>query len=206
MRNCLAFALLFVAASLSAQEAVNLLEGNSLTKHWTTTGNWKIDKEGVVTLEPREGEKGWQRYDAWLSSTKQYTDFEVEFEYRVQKGGNSGFYVHVGDVKQPVSSGIEVQIYDSGSKAADAKLTDHDSGGIIPGIPPTKNAAKPAGEWNKFQITVKGNSLKVVLNGVLVNDVDLQNDKLKSRPKTGYISFQDHGLPLGLRNIKLKTL
>ena len=206
MRNCLAFALLFVAASLSAQEAVNLLEGNSLTKHWTTTGNWKIDKEGVVTLEPREGEKGWQRYDAWLSSTKQYTDFEVEFEYRVQKGGNSGFYVHVGDVKQPVSSGIEVQIYDSGSKAADAKLTDHDSGGIIPGIPPTKNAAKPAGEWNKFQITVKGSSLKVVLNGVLVNDVDLQNDKLKSRPKTGYISFQDHGLPLGLRNIKLKTL
>lgn len=206
MRNCLAFALLFVAASLSAQEAVNLLEGNSLTKHWTTTGNWKIDKEGVVTLDPREGEKGWQRYDAWLSSTKQYTDFEVEFEYRVQKGGNSGFYVHVGDVKEPVSSGIEVQIYDSGSKAADAKLTDHDSGGIIPGIPPTKNAAKPAGEWNKFQITVKGNSLKVVLNGVLVNDVDLQNDKLKSRPKTGYISFQDHGLPLGLRNIKLKTL
>lgn len=206
MRNYLAFALLFVAAAVSAQETVNLLEGNSLTKHWTTTGNWKIDKEGVMTLEPREGEKGWQRYDAWLSSTKQYTDFEIEFEYRVQKGGNSGFYVHVGDVKQPVSSGIEVQIYDSGSKAADAKLTDHDSGGIIPGIPPTKNAAKPAGEWNKFQITVKGNSLKVVLNGVLVNDVDLQNDKLKSRPKTGYISFQDHGLPLGLRNIKLKTL
>lgn len=206
MRTCLALLLVSFSTYLAAQESVDLLARGDLKKHWTTTGNWKLDKDGVVTLEPREGEKGWQRYDAYLSSTKQYTDFEIEFEYRVQKGGNSGFYFHVGDVKQPVSSGIEVQIYDSGSKAADAKLTDHDSGGIIPGIPPTKNSAKPAGEWNKFQITCKGNSLKVMLNGVLVNDVDLQNDKLKSRPKSGFISFQDHGLPLGLKNIKIKAL
>jgi hypothetical protein len=49
-------------------------------------------------------------------------------------------------VKEPVKTGIEVQIYDSASKPATAKLNDHDSGGVIPGVPPTKNAAKPAGE------------------------------------------------------------
>jgi hypothetical protein len=183
---------------------VNLLEGSDLAKHWDTKGNWKLDKEGVVTLEPRPGETGWQRYDAYLWSKKQYKDFEIDFEYRVQKGGNSGFYFRVGDLKTPVANGIEVQIYDSGSKKPDAKLTDHDSGGIIPSFPPTKNAAKPAGEWNRFVITVKDNKLTIVLNGEKVNELDLAHEKVKSRPATGWIGFQDHGLPLSLRNIKVR--
>lgn len=182
------------------------LAGGDLTKHWTTTGNWKLDKDGVVALTPRPGEKGWTRYDAYLWLNGEYKDFEIDFEYKVEKGGNSGFYFHVGDVKKPVETGIEVQIYDSGSKGADAKLTDHDSGGVIPGIPPTKNTAKPAGDWNRFQITVKGDTLTIVLNGEKVNVVDLKNDKLKNRPATGAIGFQDHGLPLALRNIKIKKL
>src|SRR5438132_11861079 len=196
--------------SLRGQEfkakEVNLLEGNDLTRHWTTTGNWKIDKEGVVALEPRPGEKGWERYDAYLWSKKQYKDVEAEFDYKVAKGGNSGFYFHVGDLKNPVSKGIEVQIYDSGSRRPGAKLTDHDSGGIIPGIPPTKNTAKKAGEWNKMLVTVKGNKVTVVLNGEVVNDVPLDSKSIKDRPPTGYIGFQDHGMPMWLRNIKVREL
>ena len=195
----------FAAAQPDKDGWVNLLDGKDLT-HWTTTGNWKLGTDGVVELVPRPGEKGWQRYDAYLWSKKQHKDFECEFEYKVAKNGNSGFYFHVGDVKSPVAKGIEVQIYDSGSKAKDAKLTDHDSGGIIPGIPPTKNAAKPAGEWNKMLVTVKGNNVKVELNGVLVNDVPLDYKTIKDRPATGYIGFQDHGLPMWLRNIKVREL
>jgi hypothetical protein len=203
----LTFAWLALGLIAQAEEAwLEPLKGGDLTKHWTTTGNWKLDSEGVVALEPRPGESGWTRYDAYLWLKGEYKDFEVDFEYKVQKGGNSGFYFHVGDVKEPVKTGIEVQIYDSGSKAADAKLTDHDSGGIIPGVPPTKNTAKPAGEWNRFQITVKGDKLTVMLNGETVNVVDLTMDKLKDRPSTGAIGFQDHGLPLALRNFKIRKL
>src|SRR5262249_48071916 len=122
---------------------VNLLEGGSLAKHWTTAGNWKLDKDGVVSLEPRPGEKGWQRYDPYLWSRGQYGDFEAEFDYKVAKAGNSGFFFNVGDLKDPVNKGLEVQIYDSFGKKKEAKLTDHDSGGIIPGFPPTKRAARP---------------------------------------------------------------
>lgn len=185
---------------------VNLLEGDDLAKHWTTKGNWKLEKGGVVALEPRPGETGWQRYDAYLWSRKHYTNFEADFEYKVAKNGNSGFYFHVGDVTSPVAKGIEVQIYDSASKPKDAKLNDHDSGGIIPGVPPTKNAAKPAGEWNRMQVTVKNNKVTVLLNGEQVNDVPLDHPKIKDRPPTGFIGFQDHGLPLWLRNIKVKEL
>ncbi len=196
----------FTAGQTEKSGWVNLLDGKDLTKNWTTTGNWILGTDGGVALEPRKGESGWQRYDAYLWSKNQYKDFECEFEYKVAKAGNSGFYFHVGDLKNPVAKGIEVQIYDSGSKAKDAKLTDHDSGGIIPGIPPTKNTAKPAGEWNKMLVTVKGNKVTVELNGVVVNDVPLDSKSIKDRPPTGYIGFQDHGLPLWLRNIKVREL
>jgi hypothetical protein len=185
----------------------NLFDGGDLTKNWTTTGNWKLDKDGVATLTPRDGEKGWERFDAylWLKG-KEYKDFEAEFEYKVEKGGNSGFYFHVGDVKSPVKTGIEVQIYDSGSKKAGDKLTDHDSGGVIPGIPPTKNTAKPAGEWNKMKVTVKEGKLTVMLNGEMINEVKLDDPKIKDRPEKGAIGFQDHALPLALRNVRVREL
>jgi len=185
---------------------VNLLAGGDLAGHWTTKGNWKLGKDGVLSLTPRPGEKGWDRFDAYLWSKKQYKDFEAEFEYKVEKGGNSGFYIHVGDRKSPVKHGIEVQIYDSGSKKPGEKLSDHDSGGIIPGIPPTKNAAKPAGEWNKMRVTVKGGKVKVELNGQVVNEVGLDDPHIKDRPPTGYVGLQDHGLPLWFRNVRIRAL
>lgn len=114
----------------------DLLAGGELNKHWHTKGNWKLSEDGVVTLEPREGERGWARFADYLWLKGSYKDFEIEFDYRVQKRGNSGFYFHVGDEASPVKQGIEVQIYDSGAKKRKAKLTDHDSGGLIPRIPP----------------------------------------------------------------------
>jgi hypothetical protein len=183
---------------------VNLLEG-SLTNHWTTTGNWSL-QDGVATLTPRPGEKGWSRWSAYLWSKKPVGDFAIEFDYKVQKGGNSGFYFRVGDVNDPVAKGIEVQIYDSASAPANRPLNDHDSGGVIPGVPPTKRAAKPAGEWNQFQITCQTDKLTIKLNGEVVNELDLTKGQLAKRPKTGFIGFQDHGLPLSLRNIRLREL
>ncbi|MFO0966941.1 MAG: DUF1080 domain-containing protein [Gemmataceae bacterium] len=198
-------ALLAVPATGGDKKDSGDLLGTDLTKNWTTKGNW-ILKDGVATLVPRKGESGWTRYDMYLWLNKQYKDFDAEFEYKVQKGGNSGFYFHVGDLKEPVKTGIEVQIYDSGSKAKTAKLTDHDSGGIIPGIPPTKNTAKPAGEWNRMQVTVQSGKVTVKLNGEIVNDVPLDDKHIKDRPSSGSIGFQDHGLPLELRKIRIREL
>lgn len=194
------------AKSDSKSEWTNLIAKGDLSKHWETKGNWKQSDDGVITLTPRPGESGWTRYDMYLWGKETYGDFEIEFEYSVQKNGNSGFYFHVGDVKNPVATGVEVQIYDSFSKKETDKLNDHDSGGIIPGFAPTKRVSKAPGEFNKFLITVKGNKCTVVLNGEQVNEVDLSSDKLKSRPAKGAIGFQDHGLPLSLRNIRIRAL
>ncbi len=189
-----------------AEEWVDLLENNDLTAHWTTKGNWSINDDGVVTLTPRPGEQGWARFDAYLWLAGEYRDFEMQFDYRVEEHGNSGFYFHVGDRADPVTKGIEVQIYDSHSKDAEAKLTDHDSGGVIPGIPPTANPSKPAGQWNTFHILCRGRQLKVTLNGVVVNDISLDHEGIKDRPATGAIGFQDHALPLSLRKIRIRRI
>ena len=182
---------------------VKLSEGNDLSKYWTTAGNWTLS-DNVIRLEPRPGEQGWERYDAYLWLTdKQYKDFQAEFDCLLDKGGNGGFYFHVGDRKNPVATGIEVQISDSSGQE---KLTDHASGGIIPGVPPAKNAARPAGEWNRFSVTCKGDKLTVVLNGQTVNEVDLKRGALRDRPETGWIGFQDHGLPLRLKNVRVRPI
>lgn len=196
-------ALLLLNATAPAQE--ELLAGSDLKANWTTTGNWSL-KDGVATLTPREGEKGWSRWSAYLWTKKSYGDFEIEFDYMVQEKGNSGFYFRVGDVNDPVKQGIEVQIYDSASHPAGKPLNDHDSGGVIPGVPPTKRTAKPAGEWNHFHITNKADKLTIKLNGEVVNEIDLSKGALATRPKSGPIGFQDHGLPLSLRNIKITEL
>jgi hypothetical protein len=159
-----------------------------------------------VRLQPRPGEAGWKRFNAYLWSTRKYKDFEIRFEYQVQPSGNSGFYFHVGDKSDPVQHGIEVQLFDSYARRRGDALTDHDSGGVIPGIPPTRNAAKPAGEWNRCQIIVREDKLRVILNRQLVNEVDLNHPNIKGRPSTGYIGFQDHGLPLALRNVRVMEL
>jgi hypothetical protein len=201
---CLLTALLSTAPALIAGEPVSLLTAN-LTEHWTTTGNWTL-KDSVASLTPREGEKGWSRWSSYLWSNKQYGDFEIEFDYMVQEKGNSGFYFRVADKGDPVKQGIEVQIFDSGSWPKEKPLNDHDSGGIIPRIPPTKRAAKPAGEWNHFKITSQASKLTVILNGEVVNEVDLSRGQLATPPAKGWIGFQDHALPLQLKNIVIKEL
>jgi len=201
-----ASARLLAAEPATKADWITLLKGSDFSEHWTTKGNWVKGTDDDVKLEPRPGESGWQRYDAYLWSKDQYQDFEVDIEFKVANNSNSGFYFHVGDLASPVATGIEVQIYDSHPKGAEGKLNDHDCGGIIPGVPPTKNAAKPAGEWNRFLITCQGNKLTVKLNDQVVNEVDISQGALGSRPPKGYIGFQDHGLPLSVRNIRVRPL
>lgn len=177
-----------------------------LEDSWTTTGNWKL-ADGVATLTPREGEKGWKRYSAYLWSKEKYTNFTIKFEYMVEPRGNSGFYFRVADVNEPVQTGVEVQIYDSAHKTDKAKLNDHDSGGIIPGVPPTASTAKPAGEWNEMVVTHNNRDVTVLLNGKQVNKIKLPEEgRLAGGADTGPIGFQDHGLPLKLRNIVIREL
>lgn len=179
------------------------LATDDLASTCQTKGNWTL-VDGVATLKPSDGQSGWERYDHYLWMNGDYGEFEAEFEYRLENSGNSGFYFHVGDVATPVATGIEVQLY--ATAQGKKRLTDHDAGGIIPGGPPNSNAAKPAGEWNHMHVLCEGGKILVTLNGKLVHTMALDNKKIAGRPRTGAIGFQDHSMPLQLRNWRVRSI
>ena len=171
-----------------------------------TEGNWQIQDDGSLHLTPRPGEKGWTRYGSYIWLKDKYADFVFDFEFKYGKGGNSGFYFRCGDKVDPTKSGFEVQILDS--YGVEKKLGHHDMGGVIRTGGPLENASKPAGEWNRMTVKMKGDQLTVVLNGKLVQDINLAEKKPtdKELPAEGWICIQDHGQPFTVRNLRVKGL
>lgn len=181
---------------------VDLFNGRDLSG-WRTTGNWVVEDGGLLTLVPRPGESGWQRYGDYIATEKTYGDFILDLEFKFEKGGNSGVFMRVGDLADHVNSGFEVQILDTHGKK---DVGHHDCGGVIKTQGPSKNMVKPAGEWNRYIITLQGNSLKVVLNGEQIIDIDLSKGPMKDRPAKGHISFQDEAKRIWYRNVRIKEL
>ena len=190
----------------NAEGFVKIFDGTDLSK-LETKGNWKIQEDGSLYLEPREGEEGWKRYSSYLWLKENYGDFVFDFEYKHAEGGNSGLYFRVADKADPVTTGFEVQIMDSTGKA-DAEMGHHDLGGVIKTQGASKNMSKAPNEWNRMTVTMKGNQLKVVLNGEKVQDFDLSKNKGAGIELVaeGLISIQDHGLPFWVRNLQVKRL
>jgi len=171
---------------------------------------WKIEKGILHGGEPR---------GSWLMSEKEYGDFILEFEFKLGELGNSGCALHAPLRGNPAFDGLELQMADLryNPQAKDSELT----GGLYRAIAPKKQVYKPT-EWNKYQVTLKGPRLKVVLNGVLIQDLDLtkQNQEvkrhdgtlappIKDRPRKGHIGFQE--LSRGeehaqIRNARIKVL
>jgi hypothetical protein len=152
-------------------------------------------------------------------STRKFGDFVLALDFKVSKGCNSGVFFRMADPKDPVQSGFEIQLLDSAGKASVGK---HDSGSLYDAVEPSKNAAKPAGEWQHMEITAKGSAIVVALNGEKVVDADLDRwteagknpDGTKNKYKKawkemareGYVGVQDHNHDVWFKNIKIKPL
>ncbi len=193
-------------------EFISLFNGKDLS-HWQTTGNWLLQKDRSLLIQPRPGEKGWQRYSDYLISKKKYGDFILQLEYKYPPKGNSGVFFRIGDPKDPVKTGIECQILDLTGKADD-QMTHHDHGGIIRTIGAKKNMSKKPGEWNQMMIQCQGHHIKVHLNGSEIINYWLDKkgegklSGVSDRPVVGHIGLQDHGEPnnLHFKNIRIRKL
>ncbi len=146
-----------------------------------------------------------------IYSTFTHGDARIELELMVPKGSNSGIYLH-GE--------YEVQVLDSYGRK---KLGMGDMGAIYGAKPPSTNACKKPGEWQKYIILFRAPKFKdgkkvanaridkVILNGQLLQqDVELPKPTpggITGKEKAkGPIMFQgDHG-PVAYRNIKITSL
>jgi hypothetical protein len=135
-----------------------------------------------------------------LCTAKDYGDFEMYVDFKIEKGGDSGIYLR---------GSPQVQIWDPDNKSAGGI----GSGGLYNNqINPSKPMVKadnPAGQWNTFQIKMVGDKVTVHLNGTLVVDnVVLENYWDRSKPiyPTGQIELQNHSSPLYFKNIYIKEI
>ena len=203
--RCMWISGLFLSSCIGPKgeyEFVQMFNGKDLTG-WNTTGNWIMEEHNTVTLKPRPGEDGWTRYKDYLTTTRKYGNFVLDLEFKFNATGNSGVFMRVGDLKDYVNSGFEVQILDTYGKE---NVGHHDCGGVIRASAPSKNMVKPAGQWNRYTITLIDHSLKVVLNGEQIIDLDISKSAIKDRPAVGYISFQDEAKRIWYRNVRIKEL
>ncbi|MCX6630287.1 MAG: DUF1080 domain-containing protein, partial [Candidatus Solibacter sp.] len=142
-----------------------------------------------------------------------FGSFELYLEFMLAKGSNSGLYLH----------GLyEIQIFDT--YGFDGPLTSGDLGGIYDHQPPSRNAARPPGEWQSLRVWFQAPQFdlagKMMANPrilrVLLNNVPVQENVTLLRPTTSHLEISpaarnplmlqgDHG-PVAFRNIYIKPL
>lgn len=159
--------------------------------------HWKVQPDGVLAYDGKANS---------LQTIKDYGDFELLIDWKIEEKGDSGLYLR----GQP-----QVQIWDS-ERTGGARGLDKNSGsGGLWNNPenlgkrPLKKADKPVGEWNTFRIVMVGDKVTVYLNGTLVVDRQpLLNywDRKSPLPTRGPIELQHHGDKLWFRNIFIKEL
>jgi HEAT repeat protein len=198
---------------LSDQEKA---EGFQLLFNGKNLDNWQGDKidytaeDGVIVVSPKEGGHG------NIYTGKEYSDFILRLEFQLTPGANNGVGIHAPLEGDAAYVGKEIQVLDN---TADIykNLQPYQYHGSVYGIIPAKREfLKPVGEWNTEEIWVKGDDIKVTLNGTVIVDgnmaeaskngtADHKNHPGLQRHK-GYIGFLGHGSDLKFRNIRIKEL
>ena len=208
----------------TSKQFVPLFNGKDLTGWW---GHGTKDPRKLLALSPEERKKKmaatlanirqhWRVEDGvlvndgrglYLTTERDYGDFELLVDYRTVAKADSGIYLR----------GIpQVQIWDFTEEGGKWKIgADKGSGGLwnnsagAPGKDPFVLADKPFGEWNAFRIVMVGERVTVYLNDRLVVDhARLENyfDRPGNAPKVGPIQLQTHGGEIRWRNIFIREI
>ena len=125
---------------------IPLFNGKDLQGWHTEGANQWIVQAGVLK-SPKSGSN--------LISDRKFTDFKLHIEFKYPKGSNSGVYLR-GRYEVQVDDAKGLQPWD-----------DHFSG-VYGLLAPNEMVAKPAGEWQTFDITLIGRRVTVVANGITV--------------------------------------
>jgi hypothetical protein len=156
-----------------------------------------------------------------LISREKYRDFELELEWKVAPGGNSGVFYRAAELPPPAPvwhSAPEMQVLDD-AVHRDGKEPKTSASSLYALIAPTGKTLKPVGQWNQVRVKVQGQRVEHWLNGQKVVEYDLDSDALKAliagskfkdmprfaREPEGHIALQHHGEEAWFRNIKIST-
>jgi hypothetical protein len=153
----------------------------------TMRAHWRV-VDGVLAFDGK-GES--------LCTTGDFADFELLADWKIEKGGDSGFYLR---------GSPQVQIWDAeANPAGSGGLFNNKKGSSQP----LEKADLPVGDWNAFRILMIGERVTVYLNDKRVVDhTVLENYWEREKPiyPSGQIELQAHGNPLFFRNLFIREI
>ena len=227
-------AILGFRAAAADNATINTLTDAEKAAGWRLLFNGR-DFTGWHNFKGEGVRPGWQVKDGALScvdphnagdlvTTEAFGWFELELDYNISEGGNSGIMYHVTDQGSAAwATGPEIQLEDN-AKAADPQRCGWLYALYQPPADPKTgkpiDATKPAGQWNHMRILISPEKCVHEVNGVKYFDYVLGSDDFKERvakskfstmpffakADSGYLSLQgDHG-QVSFRNIKLRPL
>ena len=206
---------------------------NTLTSEEKASG-WKLLFDGKTTngwrgFKQQAAPMGWQAVDGALTrvggggdllTIDQYASFELQLEWKVPPGGNSGIMFRVTEnAAETYHTGPEFQILDN-ARHRDGKDPLTSAGACYALYAPSKDVTRPVGTWNHVRLVADGFAIQHWLNDVMVVKYDMDSpdwrekvaaSKFKEWPTfgrslTGHIVLQDHGDRVAFRNIKIRHI
>ncbi len=199
-----------------------LFDGQTLAgwKNYNEPGisKWTVENDCLAASGTGSDSTG------YINTEKQYENFELNFDWKISKGGNSGVIYHVMDGKKfrtPYVTGPEYQVLDDINfpmKLEDWQLAGADYAMHI--ADPAAKKLSPVGEWNTSKVIFNNGHVEHWLNGAKIVEFEawtpdwfrLKNSgKWSKMPEyglaeTGYIALQDHGSKVWYRNMKIREL
>lgn len=203
---CAGWSLLSVSAYTQEVEEgfTSLFNGQNL-------GGWVIENGDERTFYVQNGvlySPGVNSYPAWLRSEKEYENFDLRFDFRMEGWCNSGVFFHAPRHGRVSRTGFEFQIDHKTREPLSIKTV----GAVFAVVPPTQNPLYRAdkeynNEWNSGRVLMDWPSLKHWVNNELVMDINVEDyPELRYRLRRGFLGLQDMGYKVWFRNLRIKEL
>ena len=191
-----------------AEGFLPLFNGKDLTG-WTGNLAGYQAENGAIVVHP-------EKSGGNLYSENIYGDFVLRFDFQLTPGANNGIGIRTPLKGDAAYVGMEIQVLDS-EHPKYSQLQPYQYHGSVYGVIPARRGfLLPTGEWNREEISIKGNQIKVTLNGTVITEGDLaeasKNGTMdhKEHPglqrKEGHIGFLGHGDVVHFKNIRIKKL
>ena len=207
-----------VSAAREAGDGWRPLFDGQTTRGWRGYGassvpaGWQV-VDGALTRVAQAGD---------IVTEEQFGSFELELEWKVEPGGNSGIFFHVVEddsLRYVWQSGPEMQVLDN-ARHADGRSPLTSAGSNYALHAPARDVARPAGEWNAARLVVRGDHVEHWLNGVKLLEYELGSPEWEAkvraskfasmprygRARRGHIALQDHGDRVAFRHIRIRPL
>jgi len=163
--------------------------------------------DGAIVCKPGQG--------GTLYTRKQYRNFVVRLEFKLPPAGNNGLAIRYPGSGDSAYVGMtELQVLDDGDPKY-SNLDPRQAHGSAYGMVAAKRGhLKPVGEWNEQEVTVRGSTITVVLNGTTILDADLSkvtsfmaDSPHPGKDRTsGHFGFAGHNDPVAFRHIRIREL